>query len=120
MNRQLGNWTVAEIMQYCKSKGPECDGCDFATIGSEKECVFQCDAPCDWELPRAYKFTTQECEDAKVLARVFDKNWHVKKDSSGTLFFGVNTLLTTVRDVFPSMNPGETYTLAEIVGREDE
>jgi hypothetical protein len=62
---------------------------------------------------------------SKVLARAFPSNWIVGRKSTDVigklgLFENGHYRISIMSDMFPSINPGKFYTLAEIAGCEDE
>lgn len=64
---------------------------------------------------RKPRFTQQEVEDAETVLRVFGRNDTVKRTSEGAISFG-GIILNA--QMFPSIQPGHSYTLDEIIGGE--
>ena len=68
-------------------------------------------------------FTQQEVEDAKTIVRIHADATHLERDSTGgnalrLCFFERNSRQINIH-MFPSIKPGESYTLKEIIGGAD-
>lgn len=63
---------------------------------------------------RKPRWTEQDKEDAKAIVRVFGNKGFVERDGSGKL--ELNSCYYINRELFPSLNPGESATLDEIIG----
>lgn len=63
---------------------------------------------------RKSRWTEQDKEDAKAIVRVFGNKGFVERDGSGKL--ELNSCYYINRELFPSLNPGESATLDEIIG----
>lgn len=69
---------------------------------------------------RKPRFTEQEVEDAKTIVRIHADATHLERDSTGgnvlrLCFFERNSRPINIH-MFPSIKPGESYTLKEIIG----
>ena len=66
---------------------------------------------------RKPRFTEQEVEDAKILARALLADGF-ERDKMGDVFSTSKTAIRTLLDsrMFPSILPGQSYTLDEIIG----
>lgn len=66
---------------------------------------------------RKPRFTQQEVEDAKVLARALLADGF-ERDKMGDIFSTSKAAIRTLLDsrMFPSIRPGQSYTLDEIIG----
>ena len=66
---------------------------------------------------RKPRFTEQEVEDAKILARALLADGF-ERDKMGDVFSTSKTAIRTLLDsrMFPSIQPGQSYTLDEIIG----
>lgn len=62
---------------------------------------------------RQPRFTEQEVEDAKAVRRVFGHEYRLERTSEGAISFGG---LILSAQLFPSIHPGQSYTLDEIIG----
>ena len=125
MDKPLKDWTLGEVLEACKTymAQEECNPCPF--LGKNGVCRFR-DSPTDvWNLERG--FTEQEVEDAKTIKRMFgaDNFTHVHKDEDGwpEMMDGPGEDGTVgwcsigmEKGMFPSLRPGETVTLDEIIG----
>lgn len=83
--------------------------------------------PVWWTLPEKPRFTEQEVEDAKTIKRMFgtDNFTHIHKDEDGwtEMMDGPGEdgtigwcSIGMEEGMFPSIRPGETVTLDEIIG----
>ena len=71
-------------------------------------------------IVRHPRFTPQEVEDAKTIVRIHADATHLERDSTGgnalrLCFFERNSRPINIH-MFPSIKPGESYTLKEIIG----
>lgn len=115
MNKPLSEWTLGEIKQRCASccAIPEdCVGCParrangYCAIGEPFEY---------WDLSEPPRWTEQDKEDAKAVRHLMP--WATKvgrgRDYDSLM---LNSSVGLHRDLFPSLKPGETVTLDEIIG----
>lgn len=58
-------------------------------------------------------FTQQEVEDAKTIRRMLRDDGKLTRSIYGILTYG---LISLKKDAFPSIHPGQSYTLDEIIG----
>ena len=127
MDKPLKDWTLWEAKEYCKSRNGNCaDDCIFSKKGIGMVCGIA-PKPVWWTLPEKPRFTQQEVEDAKTIKRMFgaDNFTHIRKDQ-----FGLCEMMDGPGDdpnvgwcaigmeegMFPSLRPGETITIDEIIG----
>ena len=128
MDKPLKDWTLGELSDYCKKlvdPDGNCFNCEAKKyIGI---CPFEETAPCDWDFEEKPRFTEQEVEDAKAIKRMFgDDNFtHIRKDEDGLceMMDGPGDdpnvgwcAIGMEEGMFPSIRPGETVTLDEIIG----
>jgi hypothetical protein len=75
-----------------------------------------------WDLTDQPQFTEREVEDAKTLMRAFPEPTSIDRDVSGASFLNLgNDHVILIRgSVFPSIKPGETVSLKEIAGCNNE
>ena len=113
IDKPLKDWTLEEAQKYCRSVG--CKTCD---IGKNK-CPINT-SPNNWDLSEQPRFTEQEVEDAKILARALLADGF-ERDKMGDVFSTSKTASWTLLDsrMFPSIQPGQSYTLDEIIGGEE-
>ena len=134
IDKPLKDWTLEELKEWCYQ---------YRKSHTEKACEEDCDIHqrgiClkgwvhDWDLENTPRFTQQEVEDAKTIKRMFgDGNFtHIRKDEDGICkmmdgpfryyFRGddPNVVWWSIgmeEGMFPSLRPGETVTLDEIIG----
>lgn len=71
----------------------------------------------EWDLEEKPRWTEQEVEDAKVLARALLADGF-ERDTMGDVFATSSVACRTLIDsrMFPSLRPGETIKLDEIIG----
>ena len=127
MDKPLKEWTLGEAKEYCTSRNGNCaDDCIFSKKGIGMVCGIA-PKPVWWTLPEKPRFTEQEVEDAKAIKRMFgeDNFTHIRKDQ-----FGLCEMMDGPGDdpnvgwcaigmeegMFPSLRPGETITIDEIIG----
>ena len=126
MDKPLKDWTLGEIKRCCVESKQNCEKCpvsgEYKTTSDCKLAIF----PAHWDLDDKPHFTEQEVEDAKTIKRMFgaDNFTHIRKDETGRpamvdcpmgddngwFFVGLEG------GMFPSLGPGETVTLDEIIG----
>ena len=128
MDKPLKDWTLEELKEWCYQ---------YRKSHTEKACEEDCDIHqrgiClkgwvhDWDLENTPRFTEQEVEDAKTIKRMFgtDSFTHIHKDEDGRteMMDGPGEDWTIgwcsigmEEGMFPSIRPGETVTLDEIIG----
>ena len=127
MDKPLKDWTLGEAKEYCTSRNGNCaDDCIFSKKGIGMVCGIAA-KPVWWTLPEKPRFTEQEVEDAKAIKRMFgDDNFtHIHKDEDGLceMMDGPGDdpnvgwcAIGMEEGMFPSIRPGETVTLDEIIG----
>lgn len=127
MDKPLKDWTLGEAKEYCTSRNGNCaDDCIFSKKGIGMVCGIA-PKPVWWTLPEKPRFTEQEVEDAKAIKRMFgDDNFtHIHKDEDGLceMMDGPGDdpnvgwcAIGMEEGMFPSIRPGETVTLDEIIG----
>ena len=127
MGKPLKDWTLEECQKECENAG-ECCKCRFHSSSGLSSCkiriaLYRKPDPAHWELFEEPRFTQQEVEDAKTLCRMwpggeikFSRDVygccamvHIQGSLHGCLDLGRVEL-------FPSLRPGETVTLDEIIG----
>lgn len=122
MDKPLKDWTLGEAKEYCTSRNGNCaDDCIFSKKGIGMVCGIA-PKPVWWTLPEKPRFTQQEVEDAKTLLRVFPERLDsISRSKDGTVNIAAKGAwrgyLNT--DAFPSILPGHSYTLDEIIGGAD-
>lgn len=127
MDKPLKDWTLGEAKEYCTSRNGNCaDDCIFSKKGIGMVCGIA-PKPVWWTLPEKPRWTEQEVEDAKAIKRMFgDDNFtHIFKDEDGLckMMDGPGDdpnvgwcAIGMEEGMFPSIRPGETVTLDEIIG----
>ena len=67
--KPLGEWTLAEVKEYCQ--GRTCLHCLFGIPEKDStNCLFKRSNPIGWNLSEPPRWTEQEVEDAKALLRL--------------------------------------------------
>ena len=119
VDKPLKDWTIGELLEHCKchtSENENCVNCDVkAKVGC---CFFDCD-PADLDLSDKPRWTEQEVERAKAIKVLYPEICYIK--SNDGWLRGLNKgkesiFLDCVLSWFPSLRPGETVTLDEIIG----
>lgn len=114
MDKPLKDWTLEEVKECCSKYGTCVSECPFSA--KNKLCRMTSN-PCDWDLTDKPRWTQQEVEDAKTIKRVFGRDGAIRRTPNlgerSTLVFDH---LYINEDLFPSIKPGQSYTLDEIIG----
>ena len=122
MDKPLKDWTPGEAKEYCTSRNGNCaDDCIFSKKGIGMVCGIA-PKPVWWTLPEKPRFTEQEVEDAKMLLRIFPEHPDsVSRANDGTVTLEAKGAWRGClnSDAFPSIRPGQSYTLDEIIGGAD-
>ena len=127
--KPLSDWTLGEVKEHCKEQRDtpaRCTGCKMQKycdqyFGRQGDAA----APKYWDLTDPPRWTEQEVEDAKTLCRMWPggkiefKRYedgrcamvHIQGSLHGCLDLGQV-------DLFPSLRPGQSVTLDEIIGGE--
>ena len=114
MDKPLKDWTLGECMGECSKltyRGLTCEQCPL-----DKICGSAVD---EWDLTDKPRWTQQEVEDAKTVRRVFGRDGTIERYSKAfTVPYSPLTFdhLYINEDLFPSILPGQSYTLDEIIG----
>ena len=118
MDKPLKDWTLGEAKEYCTSRNGNCaDDCIFSKKGIGMVCGIA-PKPVWWTLPEKPRFTKQEVERAKAIRIIWPRAEAIKKTTNGgTSVVGAPMELASVQ--FPSVKPGETVALDEIIGGAD-
>lgn len=107
MNKPLSEWTLGEVQKYCKIT--QCGDC---RIGLWCENIDK--GPSNWDLSEPPRWTEQDKEDAMMIKRLIPWANQVNRGMEGSL--SLNPVTAIDRKRFPSLKPGETVTLDEIIG----
>ena len=121
MDKPLKGWTLGEAKEYCTSRNGNCaDDCIFSKKGIGMVCGIA-PKPVWWTLPEKPRFTEHEVEDAKTIKRIFDCAGDViverHRDHKLRLIKNGGVLGVFLNmSLFSSIQPGQLYTLDEIIG----
>lgn len=118
MDKPLKDWTLEEAKAYClKNYGDDCYEDNESNDCVLSKCGLCCSEPRDMHFKEEPCFTQQEVEDAKVLARALLADGF-ERNKIGDVFAISKTAGRELIDsrMFPSIHPGQTYTLDEIIG----
>ena len=118
MDKPLKDWTLEEAKAYClKNYGDDCYEENERNDCVVSKCGLCCSEPRDMHFEEEPCFTQQEVEDAKVLARALLADGF-ERNKIGDVFAISKTAGRELIDsrMFPSIHPGQTYTLDEIIG----
>ena len=120
MDKPLKDWTLEECKAYCSEKyGAACFNDDEINDCVLEKCGLCCSEPKDMDLLGKPRFTEQEVEDAKYIKRILKVdlvsrnqygNGLVAKRDDDSVSVVVNS------EMFPSIRPGQSYSLDEIIG----
>ena len=131
MDKPLKDWTFGELKEWCYQyrKAHTDKPCEQACPIYQRG-ICRCEWVHEWDLDEKPRFTQQEVEDAKTIKRIFgaDNFTHIHKDEDGwpEMMDGPGEdgtigwcSIGMEKGMFPSIRPGETVTLDEIIGGED-
>jgi len=120
MDKPLKDWTLGELKEWCYQyrKAHTNNPC-------EQKCpIYQRGICCrewvhEWDLEGKPRWTEQEVEDAKDILRLLEDAHSIKK-YAGDIMWICNshnvTMVNAKAGMFPSLRPGESVTLDEIIG----
>ena len=120
MDKLLKDWTLGEVKEYCASRNGNCaDDCIFSKKGIGMVCEVA-PKPAWWALADKPRWTEQEVEDAKAIRRIMSEYTDIARGEGrcGTRLFLTSEDVenyTLDPELFPSLRPGETVTLDEII-----
>lgn len=119
MDKPLKDWTLEEVKECCSKHGTCVSECPFST--KNKLCRMTSN-PCDWDLTDKPRWTQQEVEDAKKIVEIIPLVYKFERNKNGVLSavcsipdIGDDFCLLN-RGLLPSIQPGQSYTLDEIIG----
>ena len=115
MDKPLKDWTLEEVKECCSKQGTCVSECPFST--KNKLCRMTSN-PCDWDLTDKPRWTQQEVERAKAIKLIYPAAYRLEEadplirvwDKEGKLLAHVDV------NLFLSFQPGQSYTLDEIIG----
>ena len=122
MDKPLKDWTFAEAQKFCKAQRNTHERCSTCKIQKFCDKYFgrqgESTSPKYWNLSDKPRFTEQEVERAKAIKLIYPTAYRLEEadplirvwDKEGKLLSHVDTAL------FPSHQPGQSYTLDEIIG----
>lgn len=114
MDKPLKDWTLGECMGECSKltyRGLTCEQCPL-----DKICGNAVD---EWNLSDKPRWTEQEVEDAKAVRRVFGRDGVIERYNKAMTEPYSNLVFDHLyinEDLFPSLRPGESVKLEEIIG----
>ena len=115
MDKPLKDWTLGECMGECSKltyRGLTCEQCPLNKICGN--------AVDEWDLSEKPRWTEQEVELFRAIQMFYPKAEYVERiKDSGVIGLSNNTCgwITDIdKDLFPSLRPGESVKLDEIIG----
>ena len=126
MDKPLKDWTLGECQAECENAG-ECCKCRLHSSSELSSCkiriaLYKKPDPAHWELIDKPRFTEQEVERAKAIKVLYPEICYIKNDDGwlrGLTKGKESIFLDRVLSWFPSVHPGQCYTLDEIIGGAD-
>lgn len=117
MDKPLSDWTLGETRELCAGRS-YCKECPMAGAVCSIEKVV---CPQEWDLTDKPRFTEEEVADAKTVWRMFPKVAIISRGCEGHLIFGdkdkmVQFVLQPNAKVFPSLRPGQSVRLEDVLG----
>ena len=121
MNKPLKDWTLGEVKKLCAETGMDCEKCPFSVKNEvPPSCRLENDPPDNWDLSERPRWTERDKEDAMMIKRVFNGfQIGIARDTLAQLrTFAKDDYPSEYinSDMFPSLKPGESVTLDEIIG----
>ena len=123
MDKPLKDWTLLEVQKYCKRQRSTDERCSTCKIQKfcDKYLGRKGDAasPKYWDLSEKPRFTEREVERAKAVKVLYPEIYYIKNDDGwlrGITKGKESIFLDGVLSWFPSVQPGQSYTLDEIIG----
>lgn len=123
VDKLLKDWTFSEVQEYCKKQrntSERCSSCKIKKfcdkyLGKKGESA----SPKYWDLSEPSRWTEQEVEDARAVKRLLEADL-VSRAAYGNGLVAIKSdwsvSIVLSRDCFPSLRPGETVTLDDIIG----
>lgn len=125
MNKPLAEWTLGEVKVECE-KTKDCSVCRFRSKKEYGIChivdlVVDSVFPDAWDLSEPLRWTEQDKEDARKIKAIFPESFNLEvnrlEDGRLKLFVIQGLSFVLINDMLlPSLKPGETATLDEIIG----
>ena len=123
MDKPLKDWTLGECQAECENAG-ECCKCRLHSSSELSSCkiriaLYKKPDPAHWELIDKPRFTKQEVEEAKAVKILFPCTTHLirfQPNEPVSAKDGDTFVVNLNRTLFPSIRPGQSYTLDEIIG----
>lgn len=121
MDKPLKDWTLGELKEWCYQ---------YRILHTDKPCeqtcpIYQRWICCrewvhEWDLNEKPRFTQQEVERAKAIRVLYPEIYYIREEDAGWLrglTKGKESIfLDRVLSWFPSVQPGQEYTIDEIIG----
>ena len=118
-NFRFNDFPFDEPKSYFVGTDGEIRNAHGGAVTSSELCYIINNAECIIRKPR---FTPQEVEDAKTIKRVFGRDGTIKRYSKAMTAPYSNLVFDHLyinEDLFPSIQPSQSYTLDEIIGGAD-
>ena len=125
MNKPLIDWTLGEIKAECEKRPcvhrPTNDCPFYGVEGCAIKQATEKRTPNNWDLSEPHRWTEQEKEEAKQIRRLLPWAENIRRTDTGNLLinscvYEIYPGLIIYDGFFPSLKPGESVTLDEIIG----
>lgn len=124
-NKSLKDWTLEEVQEYCAARNGNCaDDCALSNTGIGLVCKVTL-KPVGWNLTERPHWTEQEVHTARTIAKMFagpsgELKFYQDEEGRQHMISANNKVDILLLDkLFPSLNPGETVALKDIIGDAD-
>lgn len=120
IDKPLNDWTLGGLKEWCYQyrKAHTDKPCEQTCPIYQRE-ICRCEWVHEWDLDEKPRFTQQEVEDAKTVRRVFGRDGTIERHNKALAAPYSNLVFDHLyinEDLFPSIRPGQSYTLDEIIG----
>lgn len=120
MDKPLKDWTLGELQEWCyQYRKAHTDKPCEQTCPISQRGICRCEWVYEWDLEGKPRFTEQEVEATKAIRILFPCATHLiqfQPNEPVSVKAGDAFVLNLNSTLFPSVQPGQSYTLDDIIG----